>query len=180
MALLICGATATGKDTTVKILVDKYKMKKLVTYTTRPMRPGEIDGVTYHYISEEEFHKKKDSDFFAEWTSYRVRVGTGETWYYGSPKDGFENNTVAIVNPDGWRKLCGKGHTIFLTCNPDVQQKRLVARGDNPEEAARRVLSDKKDFRYFDGYSDFTIDTSNLSPSEVAEMIYSFWESKYE
>ena len=50
MLLVICGKMCSGKDTIVKRLINKG-FKKVVTYTTRPKRRGETDGVDYHYIS---------------------------------------------------------------------------------------------------------------------------------
>ena len=50
---MICliGKTASGKDTIAKELVNKYGYKRIVTYTTRPIRDGEKEGVNYYYIS---------------------------------------------------------------------------------------------------------------------------------
>ena len=55
--ILLCGKTCSGKTVIRKELV-KMGLKSIVTYTTRPIRDGEIEDVTYHYISKEEFLKK--------------------------------------------------------------------------------------------------------------------------
>ena len=49
----IIGKSATGKDTIYKKLLEKYPgtLKNVVLYTTRPRREGEIDGVTYNYVT---------------------------------------------------------------------------------------------------------------------------------
>ena len=59
MLLIICGKMCSGKDTIVKRLINKG-FKKVVTYTTRPKKRGEVDGVDYHYISKEDFEKKSN------------------------------------------------------------------------------------------------------------------------
>ena len=79
--LILIGKTASGKDKTVSELVSKHGFKKVITYTTRPMRKGEEQDITYHYILEEEFKQKIEDGFFAEWKSYNTEFGT---WYYGS------------------------------------------------------------------------------------------------
>ena len=56
--LLLVGKSASGKDTVKKELI-KMGMKAVVTYATRPPRNGEIDGVTYHFITKEEFLNKE-------------------------------------------------------------------------------------------------------------------------
>ena len=81
MLLVICGKMCSGKDTVVKRLINKG-FKKVVTYTTRPKRRGETDGVDYHYISKEDFEGKIKDGFFLEYRTYKV--ASGDTWYYGS------------------------------------------------------------------------------------------------
>ena len=49
--LILIGKTASGKDTILNQLVKKHGYKKIVTYTSRPMRKGEKQDVTYHFIS---------------------------------------------------------------------------------------------------------------------------------
>lgn len=84
MCLILIGKSASGKTTIRDILTMKHGFHSIITYTTRPMRKGEISDVTYHYISNEEFLKKIDEDFFVEWEKYRV----GESvWYYGTAKE---------------------------------------------------------------------------------------------
>ena len=79
--LVLIGKAASGKDSVREILVKKHGFHSILTYTTRPMREGEIQNITYHYISENDFLQKIESGFFAEWKKYDVN---GETWYYGS------------------------------------------------------------------------------------------------
>ena len=50
----IVGNTLSGKSTLVRDLVTSTGIKQVVTYTTRPMREGERDGIDYHFISSEE------------------------------------------------------------------------------------------------------------------------------
>ena len=56
--IFIAGKTCSGKTRIVSELCKKFGYKKIVTYTTRPIRDKEVDGVDYHFISEEEFEKK--------------------------------------------------------------------------------------------------------------------------
>ena len=55
--LLILGPSGVGKDTLISMLKKIYPniIFKLPSYTTRPKRPGEIEGVDYFFVSEEEF-----------------------------------------------------------------------------------------------------------------------------
>ena len=149
--LVILGKTSSGKDRTVNELISKHNFSKLTTYTTRPMRPNEKQDVTYHFISEEEFLQKVDNDFFAEWKSYNTEFGV---WYYGTALEDLENaddNTVIILTPDGYRdivkKLSNKPKSIYIYANNTTIKERLVARGDNKNEAERRLEHDNADFK---------------------------------
>lgn len=63
--LVLVGKTCSGKSTVAKILEDKG-YRRIVTYTTRPKRAGEIDGTDYHFITAEDFLKRRENGFFAE------------------------------------------------------------------------------------------------------------------
>lgn len=149
--IILIGKTASGKDTILNNLVAKHGFKKLITYTTRPMRQNEEKDVTYHFISEEDFHQRVDRGFFSEWKSYDTEFGT---WYYGTALEDLDNaddNTVIILTPDGYRdivkKLSNKPESVYIYANNSTIKERLVARGDNKDEAQRRLEHDNVDFK---------------------------------
>ena len=149
--IIIVGKTASGKDTVVKKLVDDYKYTKIITYATRPMRKGEKQDITYHFISDDEFNQKINEGFFAEYKVYDTEFGI---WYYGTALEDLENaddKSVIILTPAGYRdiedKVDCKVVSIYLYANNATIKKRLIARGDNPKEAERRVLHDNEDFK---------------------------------
>ena len=159
MIVVLIGKTASGKDTVCKELM-KSDFHKIVTYTTRPMREGEINGYTYHFISDEDFHKKVDEDFFLEYKSYTV--ADGSKWYYGSPKHEFysDKDSIIILTPDGYRdflKFNIPHKSIYIYSNIDTIKKRLIARGDDKAEAERRVAHDIKDFKGIENEVDYIV-----------------------
>lgn len=171
--ILLIGKTASGKDTILNEIV-KMGYRKLVTYTTRPMRAGEIDGLNYHYISTEEFLLKEEQGFFAETTSYNV--ATGERWYYGSALEDFNRDSVMIVNPDGVKqisKIKSLNPVVFyIQADEDLLRARLFKRGDNAAEFERRLREDNKDFFGIERHVNYFICNNGLlSPFEVASEI---------
>ena len=56
--LVLVGPSASGKTEATKLLIEKYNLKKLVTYTTRKIRVNEVNGKDYHFISVDEFKQK--------------------------------------------------------------------------------------------------------------------------
>ena len=150
MLIVLCGKTCSGKTTIADILSSDYGYKKIVTYTSRPPRQGEIDGYTYHFITDEEFHKKIKEGFFLEYKSYTV--ADGSIWFYGSPKEEFYNdeNSVIILTPDGYEdflKLNIPHKSIYIYANIDTIKERLISRGDDKAEAQRRIEHDNRDFK---------------------------------
>jgi len=170
--IVLCGMTSSGKDTIQKELI-KLGMKSVVSYTTRPMRKGETEGVEYHFITKEDFLKKESENFFAETTSYNV--ATKETWYYGTAKEDLTDDKVVILNPDGIRQIkkCeGINPIIFyIHSELDTIKKRLLQRGDNPEEANRRIQADIEDFKDIMDYAHCVITNENVEPYILGETI---------
>ena len=149
--ITITGKTSSGKDTVVNELISKYGFRKCVTYTTRPMRDGEKQDITYHFITEDDFKQKIREDFFAEYKSYDTEFGI---WYYGVALEDVENaddKTVIILTPDGYRdvikKVKNKPKSIYIYANNSTIKERLINRSDNPKEAQRRLEHDNIDFK---------------------------------
>lgn len=177
--LVIVGKTASGKDTIVNKLTSSYGYKKIVTYTTRYMRPNEKQDITYHYISEDEFFQKIDNGFFAEWKAYNTKYGT---WYYGTSLEDLENTddkTVIILTPDGYRdvvkRLKNKPKSVYIYANNSTIKERLISRGDNKDESQRRIEHDNFDFKGFENEVDKIIyNNSGTDINEVVKKILIF------
>lgn len=147
----IIGKTCSGKNRIVNDLINNYGFNQIVTYTTRSPRNGEVNGETYHFVNTDDFMQKMKSGFFAEWKAYTTTEGV---WYYGTAMGDLEkadDRTVVILTPDGYRDIRGKVNckvvSIYLYANNATIKKRLMARGDDPKEAERRVLHDNEDFK---------------------------------
>lgn len=177
--LVISGRSCTGKDTVVRELIDKFGYTRATTYTTRPMREGEIEGDTYFYLSVEEFLKKYIDGFFLEVKYYTTKNGI---LFYGSSIESYKNatqNTIFILTPDGVRKLKDKNikYKGFLIDVSDEEiVNRQVIRGDystplKEAEAKRRFEYDKIDFRNTEHIYQYKIDEKDMSPYEIAELI---------
>ena len=178
MLLVICGKMCSGKDTVVKRLINKG-FKKVVTYTTRPMRRGETDGVDYHYISKEDFEGKIKDGFFLEYRTYKV--ASGDTWYYGSAKQDVlkvrdNQKKVIILSPSGVDKMYElkrdnpvEFRVVYLKCNNDTIRIRAKRRGDKKLEVARRIESDGIDFSVMDIFAQKII--WNDEGTEVGDVV---------
>ena len=154
---VISGKSASGKDLVVKKLVEKG-YSRIVRYTTRPKRKCEQQDITYHFITIEEFNQKIEEGFFAEYQSYNTEFGV---WYYGTSFEDLKNannKSVIILEPQSYRdiknELPNNITCIYLYANNSTIKKRLEKRGDNPNEAIRRMESDNEDFKGFENEVD--------------------------
>lgn len=159
----IVGKASTGKDTLTKMLGELLEMPIATSFTTRPMRIGEKQGVEYNFISDMDFWDLHGCNLLAEYTSYEV--ASGETWHYGLTKEELEKDKyiLVIVNPDGLRQLKEiYGHkicSILIDAPADVRIKRYLDRDEvtesKAEECCRRFLADNKDFKNIS--TDYTV-----------------------
>lgn len=146
--IVLLGESASGKSSIEKYLVDNYGYNKAISYTTRPPREGEVDGVDYRFISAEQFYKLKGQDFFAESSIYRE-------WHYGLAKEDCTNDKVAVLTPHGLRQVSKLPDINIISFYISVPRRdrliKILQRGDSIEESYRRNVSD---IGQFDGISD--------------------------
>lgn len=173
--IIIVGKSGSGKDSVVKKLTNFYDYKKIVTWTTRPMRPKEMQDVTYHFTDEETFEEKIEEGFFAEWKKYESIEGT---WYYGTALldlTTFNEDKIIILTPDGYqdiKDIIGKDTlTVYLKSKNRILKSRLKKRGDNPKEIKRRLRHDKKDFKGIEKEVDVVIENNKRDLWDIAKMI---------
>lgn len=150
--ILIVGKACAGKDTLVKALMKEMNLPMALSFTTRPMRTGETQGIEYDFIDEQSFWDLHGNNMLAEYTSYDV--ANGDTWYYGLTREELEKDeyVLAIVNPDGAEQIKNiygdKAHIILITADDKERIYRYLERDkdNNVAECCRRFLADEKDF----------------------------------
>lgn len=155
----ILGKSSTGKDTIYKnILEDEtLGLKDIILYTTRPIRDGETDGKSYHFVSEEEYEDIKKSGLIIEERSYNTMHGV---WRYFTVKDSsidLSNNNYVIIGVlksfIDTRDYFGSDKVvpIYIEVEDGLRLQRALNREKKPEnrrfkELCRRYLADSEDF----------------------------------
>ncbi|MGP1485588.1 MAG: guanylate kinase [Campylobacter sp.] len=145
--LLISGPSGSGKSTLLnRLLKDDENLYFSISSTTRAMRDGEIDGVNYYYVSEDEFKKDIDDGNFLEWACVHKN-------YYGTPLkpilNAFNEGKIAVFDIDvqGFNIAKSKFSDIITsvfitTTNKKELKKRLEKRGtDKPETIDNRLMN---------------------------------------
>ena len=165
--IIIIGCAGSGKSTIEKELV-KDGYKKIVSYTSRPIRANECDHCDYHFLSEDEFKKKYNEGFFAEHTVYNG-------WYYGVAKEDCHNDSLVVVEPYGFRQLKSKPElkvtSFFINVPERVRLKRMVDRGDNLMEVFRRIFSDQGVFQGIEDEVNYVIGNDRPLEETIDEIL---------
>jgi guanylate kinase len=142
---VVSGPTAVGKGTVVARLREEHPdVFVSVSATTRPPRPGEVDGVHYLFVSDEEFDRLIEADALLEWAVvHRVhRYGTPREPVKQALADGRE--VILEIDLQGARQVrqaCPDARFVFLA-PPSMDEliRRLVGRGTESEEQRARRL----------------------------------------
>lgn len=145
--VIVAGPSGSGKSTLVQRVLRQapMRLRRSVSATTRPPRPGEVDGQSYHFLSPEGFDRwRQDGEFLECFEVY------GQGHWYGTPRREVEpwlaqgywvlleidvNGTKAILRqyPDAV--------TIFVrTAELEDLERRLKGRGTEAEPELRRRL----------------------------------------
>lgn len=79
---VIAAPSGTGKTSLVRALINNINDLKIsISYTTRPPRPGDIEGKDYHFVSNEQFEQMQEKKAFLEYaTIYNYHYGTSRQW----------------------------------------------------------------------------------------------------
>ncbi len=161
MGKLVCliGKSSSGKDTIYRELLKDtvFKLKKVVLYTTRPIRDNETDGVQYHFVDEKEFERLSEDGKVIESRVYHTYHGD---WRYFTVDDGKINlehhNYLMIGTLDSYVETAeyfGREKVIPIVIEVDdgIRLQRAINREmaqETPkyEEMCRRFLADAEDF----------------------------------
>ena len=103
--IVISAPSGTGKTTSVMCLLERNKnLVRSISYTTRPARPGEVDGKDYFFVSREEFQAKKKSGFFLESAEvFGQWYGTSREYVAGEIAKG--KSVVLAIDVQGMKQL---------------------------------------------------------------------------
>ena len=164
--VILSSPSGVGKTTLTKKIQQKYQSFKIsVSYTTRPPRSNEVDGVDYKFVKKEQFEQLIKENQFYEYAKIFEN-------YYGTLKKNVDetlqkNDIIFDIDWQGTKQLSKFKNLnlikIFLITENKVElKKRLMTRGQNTsEELEKRFNSFDEDIKYWNDY-DYILINKNL------------------
>lgn len=180
LLIIMSGPSGVGKGTIREELMKKndLNLHYSVSMTTRGMRPGEVNGREYYFVSREEFDRNIKNDNLLEWAEF---VGNR----YGTPRDKVEQmrndgkNVMLEIEVNGTAQVLNKVHddgviSIFIA-PPSLEEleKRLRGRGTESEEVIKsRVAKATQEFAFKDQYKYIVVnDDLSKAVDDVRQII---------
>ena len=166
LLVILSSPSGVGKTTLTKKIQQKYSSFKIsVSYTTRPPRSNEVEGVDYFFISKDKFKEFIRENKFYEYAKIFEN-------YYGTLKRNVDeilknNDLIFDIDWQGTKQLSRFKNLnlikIYLTTeNKEELKKRLIKRDQNsPDEIEKRFNSFEEDIKHWNDY-DYVLINKNL------------------
>ena len=164
---IISAPSGCGKTSLVRELCQTYSfLEQTVSYTTRTIRSGEVDGQDYHFISKDEFIENKKNNKFIE--SQNVYDN-----FYGTTYESI--NEILLSGKDAILEIDYKGMLLIKSKIPSSQsiyilppsveelEKRLYDRGLDSDEVIEKRVSQAKDELKYVKFADYTVMNDNFA-----------------
>ncbi len=187
-AVILSGPSGVGKSTVCSHL---FKARPgigfSVSCTTRSPRPGEVDGVAYHFLNKDEFQSKIEANAFLEWAEVHGN-------YYGTLKEEVKpivmagRDVILDIDVQGCRLVktscendpvlrCSIISVFLVPPSLEVLERRLRGRGTETEEAILRRLGNAR--REMEAWREYDYVIVNDEAEEAARRLEAIIESSH-
>jgi guanylate kinase len=158
LMFIMSSPSGAGKTTISRMLLEHDKhMRMSVSCTTRPPRPGEIDGKDYHFIDRAQFDRMVENEEFLEWaTVFGNSYGTPKAQVKAGLKEG--QDYLFDIDWQGTQQLYQKlerdvVRVFLLPPSIDELRRRLTGRGTDSEDViTARMERARSEISHWDGY----------------------------
>lgn len=158
LMFIMSSPSGAGKTTISRMLLAADPAIRLsVSATTRPMRPGEVDGKDYHFVTQAEFDRMVEAEEFLEWAHvFGNSYGTPKAQVKAGLREG--QDFLFDIDWQGTQQLYQKlerdvVRVFLLPPSIDELRRRLTGRGtDSAEVIAARMERARAEISHWDGY----------------------------
>ena len=188
MIIILTGKSCSGKDSVSRVL-ENMGYRSIVSWSSRPKRENETNGIEYNFCSKIEFENMIRNNEMIEYRFYNTLYNNvADTWYYGIRKENLDTNKnyIVILDLNGAKNFInyyGKENCMlfYLDASYEIRKRRAINRGSfDITEWERRALADDDDFemrkiknlfRLYNGKYIIN-DTNNIKDvAKIAELI---------
>ena len=175
LLVVISGPSGAGKDATLNRMEELgYPFHFVVTATTRPRRPTEVDGVDYHFVSEQEFAEMLKKDELLE---HAIVYGQHKGIPKKQVREALESGKDVIMRIDVQgaatiRRLVPEAVFIFVTASSEEELSRRLKRRktETPESLKRRIVTAWEEMKRLDEF-DYVVVNRDGCLDETVETI---------
>jgi len=177
LLIVISGPSGVGKDTIARRLIERRpdSFYFVVTATTRPPRPGEVDGRDYFFVSSDEFARMIDEDELLEYALvYNDYKGVPKAQIRDALASG--RDVIMRVDPQGAatiRKLVPRAISIFLTAE---SEKAMVTRlqerkSETPEGLKLRIATARQEMKRIEEFDYWVVNAQEKQEETVDKIL---------
>ena len=177
--LIVASPSGAGKTSLCRrLMADHGGLELSISMTTRPIRPGEVDGRDYNFVSHEEFQRLVDQDAFLEWADVHGQK-------YGSPRGPIDRALAEgrdVLFDIDWQgaaqvaEKCPDDAVRVFILPPSLEElrRRLITRSqDAPDVIERRISNAKGEIEHCDAFDYvFVNDDFDRSYAELAHIYH--------
>ena len=169
--IILCGPSGVGKGYLVSYLEKNFPCEEITRLTTRQIRPGEVNGKSYYFLTEQEFLARKESLLISSYFN--------GAWY-GGDQESVEKIRRKGLIPIGdirlnfvprFLEFYPSSQTIFLKpISFELLKERMILRGDNESDIASRLANAEEEIKLYEqglkSYfkQEFIIGDNDISP----------------
>jgi guanylate kinase len=168
---VVTGPSGAGKGTLIQLVLPRFPdLAPVVSATTRPQRPGEQDGVHYHFLGREDFDAKVEAGEFLEWVDYvGNRYGTLRSEIDRLRRAG-RAPLLELETEGALRVKRREEHavTIFVTAPVEELERRLRRRATESSGAIDERIETAKQQLQLQGAFDFVVENDERERAATA------------
>ncbi len=194
LLIVLTGKTASGKDTIQSKLRQKYpNLHRIITSTSRVIRPGEKKDVDYHFYSRAEFKAKVETGDFVEWVEYGTNLyGTEKKelaaaltedciWRIDPSRAGETRDFIKrAFDPTDAEKLLSNLVVLYITTDQETILKRLQGRRLPAAEIEGRMKDDEMIWQEYKDKYDYVIENTPGKLDETVDKIINIISTNHE
>ncbi len=179
LMFILSSPSGAGKTTISRMLLERdAEIRLSVSVTTRPIRPGEVDGKDYIFVDQPAFDRMVEEELFLEWaTVFGHSYGTPKAQVKAGLREG--QDFLFDIDWQGTQQLYQKLETdvvrvFILPPSIDELRRRLTGRGtDSPEVIAARMERARGEISHWDGY-DYVVVNDDVEDcyTQVCEILH--------